>query len=249
MNLNPLNVAVVEDDPQQRDLLVNELTAQGFKVTGCADAASLWRHMTVASCDLIVLDIGLPGEDGLSIADHLRDTRDVGIVMLTGYTASADQVRGLRGGADAYLTKPVDYGVLVATLESIGRRLRAVPAPPADGREPGDDRWRLVADAWKLCTPDRQEVILTAYERDMLRCLISAEGRPTDRETLIGALTRDVHDFDPHRLEMVIYRLRRKIKTVSDCSLPLEAVRGVGYLVNDIEEETRSPAPDLAGRS
>lgn len=248
MKSNPLNVAVVEDDRQQRELLVSELSAREFSVTGCADAAALWRHMTVSSCDLIVLDIGLPGEDGLSIADHLRD-RGVGIVMLSGYTASTDQVRGLRGGADAYLTKPVDYGVLAATLESIGRRLRAAPSEkPADEPDKQPGGWRLMADAWKLCTPDRKEVILTAYERDMLRCLIRAGGRPTDRETLIGALTSEVHDFDPHRLEMVIYRLRRKIKAVTEFDLPLEAVRGVGYLINDIEEEIRDAVSELMGR-
>lgn len=203
--------------------------------------------MTVARCDVVVLDIGLPGEDGLSIADHLRGASDVGIVMLTGYTASADQVRGLRGGADAYLTKPVDYGVLGATLESIGRRVR--DKGTAIDEADGDDLWKLLADGWKLRTPDRQEVILTAYERDMLRCLIAADGSPMDRETLIGALTSEVHDFDPHRLEMVIYRLRRKIKAVSSWNLPLEAVRGVGYLINDIEDESRPPVSDLAGRT
>lgn len=247
MTTNSLNVVVVEDDTQQRDLLVNELAAHGFDVKGCCDAASLWRHMTVARCDVIVLDIGLPDEDGLSIADHLRSASEVGIVMLTGYTASADQVRGLRGGADAYLTKPVDYGILVATLESIGRRLRA--AAPAAVDEADEGLWKLVADGWKLRTPDCQEVILTAYERDMLRCLITAEGRPTDRETLIGALTSEVHDFDPHRLEMVIYRLRRKIKAVSTCNLPLEAVRGVGYLINDIDDDSRPLLSGLAGGS
>ncbi|UWN50715.1 Virulence transcriptional regulatory protein PhoP [Alcanivorax sp. ALC70] len=98
-----------------------------------------------------------------------------------------------------------------------------------------------MADGWKLRTPDQQDVTLTAYERDMLRCLIEAEGRPIDRETLIGALTPDVHDFDPHRLEMVIYRLRRKIRAVSEWTLPLEAVRGVGYLVNDMREQSGVP--------
>ncbi|MBM7332942.1 MAG: response regulator transcription factor [Alcanivorax sp.] len=238
MSERRLNVVVVEDDAEQRELVINEIAAKGFNVKGCADATALWRHLTVSHCDLIVLDVGLPGEDGLSVAEHLRTSSQVGIVMLTGYSASADQVRGLRHGADAYLTKPVDYPVLVATLESLGRRLRGRHAPPpAAGQEQGDGDWQLVADGWKLRTPDQQDVILTAYERDMLRCLIRASGRPIDRESLIGALTRDVHDFDPHRLEMVIYRLRRKIRAVSECTLPLEAVRGVGYLVNGMSEE------------
>ncbi len=232
-----LNVVVVEDDADQRELVINEIAAKGFNVKGCADATALWRHLTVSHCDLIVLDVGLPGEDGLSVAEHLRTSSQVGIVMLTGYSASADQVRGLRHGADAYLTKPVDYPVLVATLESLGRRLRGRHAPaPVGGADDGEG-WRLVADGWKLRTPDQQDVILTAYERDMLRRLIQASGRPIDRESLIGALTRDVHDFDPHRLEMVIYRLRRKIRAVSEWTLPLEAVRGVGYLVNGMSEE------------
>ncbi|GAA5127009.1 response regulator transcription factor [Alloalcanivorax gelatiniphagus] len=241
MSERRLNVVVVEDDAEQRELVIQAIAASGFNVKGCADATALWRHLTVSHCDLIVLDVGLPGEDGLSVAEHLRTSSQVGIVMLTGYSASADQVRGLRHGADAYLTKPVDYPVLVATLESLGRRLRGrhapVPAPTASESDGDDAGWRLTADGWKLCTPDHHDVILTAYERDMLRCLIRAEGRPIDRERLIRALTREVHAFDPHRLEMVIYRLRRKIRAVSRWTLPLEAVRGVGYLVNGMSEE------------
>ncbi len=243
MSERRLDVVVVEDDPEQRELVVNEIAANGFNVKGCADATALWRHLTVSRCDLIVLDVGLPGEDGLSVAEHLRTASQVGIVMLTGYATSSDQVSGLRHGADAYLTKPVDYGVLVATLESLGRRLRGtLDTPAVADPSPGqENQWRLVADGWKLRTPDQQDVTLTAYERDMLRCLIEAEGRPIDRETLIGALTPDVHDFDPHRLEMVIYRLRRKIRAVSEWTLPLEAVRGVGYLVNGMREQSGVP--------
>lgn len=240
MTDNPLNVVVVDDDPQLRQLLVSELAMQGLNVDGCADGPSLWRYMAGARCDVVVLDIGLPGEDGLSIANHLRRSPGVGIVMLTGYTTSADQVRGLRGGADAYLTKPVDYDVLIATVESVGRRLRATPLEECATAAINAAPWALVADGWKLRTPDQHEVTLTAYERDLMRCLINAGGRPTHRETLIGALTRDIHEFDPHRLEMVIYRLRRKIKAVSAWNLPLEAVRGVGYLVNDIADESRT---------
>ena len=101
MSERRLDVVVVEDDPEQRELVVNEIAANGFNVKGCADATALWRHLTVSRCDLIVLDVGLPGEDGLSVAEHLRTASQVGIVMLTGYATSSDQVRGLRHGADA----------------------------------------------------------------------------------------------------------------------------------------------------
>lgn len=236
MNNKTLSVVVVEDDPQQRGLLVGELNAQGFRVTGCADAMALWRHLSVAGCDVIVLDVGLPGENGLSIASHLRAASNVGIVMLTGYDTNADQARGLRSGADAYLTKPVDYEILAVTVQNIGRRVRAVP--PSVGTVLSEGVWKLVANGWKLCTPDHHEVMLTAYERSLLRCLTATEGRPADRETLIGAMTDDVHNFDLHRLEMVIYRLRRKVSAVSEWTLPLQAVRGVGYLINDMEDES-----------
>lgn len=244
MSEKPLKVVVVEDDAEQRALFVDALNDRGFKTTACADAASLWRYMTVASCDVIVLDIGLPGEDGLSVAGHLREASHVGIVMLTGLANSSDQVRGLQGGADAYLAKPADFDVLAATVESVGRRVRALQS---EADHAGEQEWKLVADGWKLCTPDRREIMLTAYERSMLQCLIAANGNPTDRETLIGALTHEVHDFDPHRLEMVIYRLRRKIKAVSDWALPLEAVRGVGYLVSGIDAEASGIRPVYSG--
>lgn len=236
MNNKTLSVVVVEDDSQQRGLLVGELNSQGFRVTGCADAMALWRHLSVAGCDVIVLDVGLPGENGLSIASHLRAASNVGIVMLTGYDTNADQARGLRSGADAYLTKPVDYEILAVTVQNIGRRVRALPSSTRAALSEGV--WKLAANGWKLCTPDHHEVMLTAYERNLLRCLAATEGRPADRETLISAMTDDVHNFDLHRLEMVIYRLRRKVSAVSEWTLPLQAVRGVGYLIDEMEDES-----------
>jgi len=226
------------------------LSSQGFRVTGCADAISLWRHLSVAGCDVIVLDVGLPGENGLSVANHLRAASNVGIVMLTGYDTNADQARGLRSGADAYLTKPVDYEVLTATVQNIGRRVRALPVPTRTVLS-SEGVWKLAANGWKLCTPDHHEVMLTAYERSLLRCLVAAEGKPADREALISAMTDDVHNFDLHRLEMVIYRLRRKVAAASEWTLPLQAVRGVGYLITDMKDESldMDSLPDSASLS
>ncbi len=218
-------VAVVEDDVDLREgILVPGLCEQGFNAAGMASAAELYRRLMVEDFDIVVLDIGLPDESGFEVARHLRSTSTVGIVMLTARGELPDHLRGLADGADAYLAKPVTIELLVATLRSLSRRLALMPA------EPAEHAWRIHADGWRLLVPNGRVVELSEAERNLLRVLIKAAGRPVARETLIAELAEDVHEFDPHRLEMMVHRLRRRVAAVTDATLPVRAVRGKGYL-------------------
>lgn len=154
--------------------------------------------------------------------------------MLTGNHGKRDRVQALSVGADAYLSKPVDIEVLAATLRSLGRRLTtAPPAPDLAAHQvtaAPQLGWRLDTDDWCLVSPNGTVLTLTAPERCLLSTLIAAKGQPVTHETLIAALSGDIYDFDPHRLEMLVHRLRRKAADATKTSLPLLTSRGAGYL-------------------
>ena len=221
-------IGVLEDDAQLREgIILPGLRYFGFDATGVGMAAELYRSMLLQPFDMVVLDIGVPDENGLSVLKHLRQiSSQLGIIMLTANTATSDHVEALQRGADAFLNKPVNMEILAATLHGVGRRL-AMPSPPPVPA--GTGKWRLDTDDWCLVTPDGHALPLTAPERCILRVLIARRGEPVSREALIAALTSDVYDFDPHRLEMMVHRLRRKAQDAARVPLPLITSRGQGY--------------------
>lgn len=227
-----LRIAVLEDDVELRErILLPALKDYGFVVTGAGSAAELYRHMISTQFDIVVLDLGLPDEDGLSVSKYLRSvSKSIGLIMLTGSREKKDRIRALQESVDAFLSKPVDVDVLAATLHSLARRLQT-PTPdatrPAAESPPG---WHLEASGWRLIAPNDSIVALTAPEHCVLTLLMANIGEPVPREALIEALTKDIYDFDPHRLEMMIHRLRRKAQDQSGAALPLLTARGTGYL-------------------
>lgn len=233
-----LRVAVVEDDPDLREkILLPSLGDYGFEVEGFESPASLYRRMLAARFDIVVLDIGLPGENGLSAARHLRNVSEkLGLVMLTGSQERQNHARALSDGADAYLSKPVDVEILAMTLRSLARRM-ALPdadiAPVTHADEASfSAHWRIASDGWCLFSPSGGMLALTRPERSLMKRLEAARGEPVYREELIAVLVDNTLEFDPHRLDMLVHRLRRKAASISDNAhpLPLLAARGVGYL-------------------
>lgn len=220
-------ILVVDDDPGTRDdILIPGLQDAGFNAIGAGSAAEAYRKMLTHDFSLFILGAGLPDEDGPTIARHLRALTDAGIVLLTDRTRDkADRIRGLEEGADAYVTKPVDVDVLAATLRSLLRRVKAAKAEGIPAA------WRLDMDNWNLASPAGRTVRLTHPERLVVGLLVESAGRTVARETIISRLTHDIHDFDPHRLEMLIHRLRRKVLAATSQQLPLNAVRGLGYVL------------------
>jgi len=226
-----LRIALLEDDAMLRErILVPGLANFGFAVVGTDTAAALHHHLNTHTVDMIVLDVGLPDQDGFTVARNVRATYpEIGIVMLTGRGATPDRVRGLSEGADAYLSKPVEIELLAATLHSLARRLRD-PLPQAAPR-----RWHLDGNGWCLISPSGRTIALTKTERRVVDRLTTIPGQLVTRDELIAALTDNVYDFDAHRLDSLIYRLRRKVADTCGESLPLVAVHGEGYVLNDAD--------------
>jgi two-component system response regulator PhoP len=223
-------ILVVEDDPGMRDdILIPGLEDAGFNVVGAGSAAEAYRSMLTRDFSLFVLDVGLPDEDGFTIVKHLRPLTDAGIVMLTGRgRGKADRIRGLNEGADVYLSKPIDIDELTATVRSLLRRLRQPKNWRPEETLPG---WQFDMESWNLASPMGAKVRLTHAERLVVSMLAASFGETVARDTIISRLAKDIHDFDPHRLEMLIHRLRRKVLSITNEHLPLNAVRGVGYVL------------------
>ncbi len=224
-------VVLVEDNEELRGLLLKDLEARGFQVVGLPSAERLYRHLAVQSCDVVVLDIGLPGEDGYSVTAHLRQLSTVGIILLTARGGPAEMRRGLKHGADLFLTKPVDYDVLASSIANLHARLvRPAVADPAIEAKP-PMAWSLTADGWTLRGPEGLQLQLLEAERAFLQPLFARAGQAVPREELIAAMTDEPWDYDPHRLEVLLHRLRSRVRARFDCPLPVRAVRGAGYLL------------------
>jgi two-component system, OmpR family, response regulator PhoP len=228
------HVFVLEDNAELRqDILLPGLRAQGFRAHGAGTATEFYRLMLTQRFDLIVLDLGLPDADGLTVAHHLRTNSDMGIVILSGCEDRQYQLKALKNGADFYLAKPVDLDVLSTTLHNLFRRMSSrQDIRDAESQPAQTGRWLLANGGWRLVSPGGKNITLTAPEQCALAMLASEGGAPVSRDDLIRALTRNVYDFDPHRLEMMIHRLRRKAHVQTGETLPLMTVRGSGYLFN-----------------
>jgi DNA-binding response OmpR family regulator len=223
-------VLVVEDDAELRDkILLPGLRRFGFEPVGVGSAIELYKWLVNNSCALILLDVGLPDDDGFAIAKHLRESTGAGIIILTGRQSQSDHIRALAEGADVYLTKPVDVELLASALHSLSRRMSTrSQLPPA--LNPAE-RWRIEANGWRLVAPNGNVIALSLPERAVLKKLESSD-KPVPREDLIAELDEIIEDFDPSRLDMLIHRLRRKVETKAGHELPLSAVRKMGYMLS-----------------
>jgi len=225
----PCRLAIVEDDDELRErIMVPALRAAGFDAVGLASALQLYRMWACSPFDLVLLDVGLPDDDGIEVARHLRGlSPSPGIVMHTGHGRTADRMRGLRAGVDAYVVKPADMDELIETLRNLRERRRS-QVPPV----PRSSGWSLDRLGWSLSAPSGATVPLNQAERQVMLALAAKPGEPLGREVLIGLLTGATDEFDPHRLDMLVYRLRRKVGLACGDTLPLRAVRGVGYVLD-----------------
>lgn len=227
-----LRIHVIEDDEDIREETVFALSELGFEALGFAEATSFYKAFAVAPCDIAVVDIGLPGESGLSIVSHLRAARGVGVVLFTARGSVQDRVLGLREGADAYLVKPVNMMELAETLRAVGRRLhaeRGVGASSPGATERSAAQWSLREGGWVVSDPNGRRMTLTATERSFLGCLFERRGAAVSRDDLIVALGGNVFDFDQHRIDAMASRLRRKAEKLG-MRLPVHSVRGTGYV-------------------
>lgn len=223
--IDPL-VYLVDDNKEYREEAVYGLSALGIDAHGFADASALYRAYAARPCDIVILDIGLDGEDGLTIAGHLRAAGPIGIIMATGRGSVDDRIDGLRKGADMYLVKPIDLRELAAAVSALGLRLKGHGATVMTAlSSPG---WVLAEGGWTLSDGLGHSLRLTSSEQLFLRCLFDERGRTVSRQTLIEAMSEDSNEFSYIHLDVIVSRLRKRaIK--GNMILPLLTVRGIGF--------------------
>jgi two-component system phosphate regulon response regulator OmpR len=225
---------VVDDEGELRALLAEYFERQGFEVALAADAVQARRHVAERAPDVAILDVNLPGENGLALARWLRDTQPrVGIVMLTTVGESVDRIFGLEMGADDYMPKPFELRELLARVRAVQRRVAlqvgAEVAAPAS-RRIGFGHCQLDLDERRLIGADGVDVAITASEFDLLALFARNPHRPLNRDPIrVQAHNRGWDVFD-RSIDLRIMRLRRKIERNPDKPEVLKTVRNVGYV-------------------
>jgi DNA-binding response OmpR family regulator len=231
------HIAVLDDEVDITRLLAGYLQGHGFRVTQLHSGSALMDTLRDDLPALVLLDLGLPGEDGLTIARQLREHWHCGLVIVTGRGDAVDKVVGLEVGADDYVTKPFDLRELLARIKAVLRRV-APPAPAATGAVPANDRSRLRFAGWlldvgarRLSSASGQDVALTSGEFDLLCTFAQHPGRVLSRDFLLESTRRrEAAPFD-RTIDVQVGRLRRKLEPDAAEPQIIKSVRGAGYIL------------------
>ncbi|MCH2497054.1 MAG: response regulator [Erythrobacter sp.] len=226
----PTTLLLVDDEPTLREPLAEYLTRQGFVVQEAESAAAARTRLAQATPDLVLLDIMMPGEDGLSLCRHLVESRRLPTILLTAKGEAMDRIIGLEIGADDYVTKPFEPRELVARIRSVLRRAERPAAPATDDELLYEfEGWQLDPLKHRLTDPDGALVPLSTAEFRMLRAFCDHPRQVLDRDRLLDMVQgREAHLFD-RAVDNQISRLRRKIEADSRDPRFIQTVRGGGY--------------------
>ncbi len=230
------SLVVVDDDPDIRETLDEYFSNNGFDVSTAESGETFKLMLEEKSFALAILDLRLPGEDGLSLCRHIRDHYDMGVIMLTGSADSVDKVVGLEIGADDYVAKPFDLRELLARVRSVLRRSEAAPKVETPRNKEISERafdfagCSVNPDGRYLQTPDGDSLPLSNMEYELVKAFSERPGRVLSRDVLLDIAHN--RDWDPYdrSIDVRVTRLRKKIE--KDPARPrfLKTVRGVGYM-------------------
>jgi DNA-binding response OmpR family regulator len=230
------HIAIVDDDPILRNRLKKFLEKEGFRATAIADGGALRALVADDPPELVLMDLQLPGEDGLSLTRYLRERTEIPVLILTGRGDTVDRVVGLEMGADDYLAKPFSLRELLARIKVILRRAAPRPVEPAtvnpasaaDCLRFGD--WVIDFTAIALRNADGQPVHLTSAEFRLLEALVRNPGRTLSRDRLIEVMADRAWEPNDRSVDLHISHLRKKIEQDARNPSLIKTVRGFGYV-------------------
>ena len=236
----PITLLLVDDEASLREPLAEYLSGQGFVVLEAESAARARSRLETDRPDLVLLDIMMPGEDGLSLCRHLVETRQLPVILLTARGEAMDRIIGLEIGADDYVTKPFEPRELVARIRSVLRRADRNGVEPADDLAYVFEGWTLDPLKRRLTDPEGTLVPISTAEFRMLRAFCDHPRQVLDRDRLLDMVQgREAQLFD-RAVDNQVSRLRRKIEADSRNPHFIQTVRGGGYRFG--AEVTRKPA-------
>ncbi len=227
------HIVVCDDEADVRETFREYLALQGYRVTAVEGGGALRRLLETEAVDLVVLDLNMPGEDGLSLARFLRERHALGLLMVTASGEVIDRIVGLEMGADDYLAKPVDLRELLARVKAVLRRTRGRTVASSDGDGSAEVHFgscRLNLESRKLHNRDGQEIAITAMEFDLLKVFAERPNRVLTRDQLLDLAHNKEREAFDRSIDIRIARLRRKIEPDPGKPSIIRTVRGAGYL-------------------
>jgi two-component system OmpR family response regulator len=227
----PTRVLVVDDEAALREPLADYLVRQGFAASQAPSAAEARARLAAETFDIVLLDVMMPGEDGLSLCRHLVETRRVPVIFLTARGEATDRIVGLEIGADDYVVKPFDPRELVARIRTVLRRATRAPEPESDQFHYTFDGWRLDPLRRRLIDREGAVVAISSAEFRLLVAFLDHPRQVLDRDRLLDMVQgREAHLFD-RAVDNQISRLRRKIERDSRNPELIQTVWGGGYML------------------
>jgi two-component system, OmpR family, response regulator len=229
-------ILIIDDDAKIRTLIRSYLEAEMFEILEAENGGKMREILATASVDLVLLDLNLPGEDGLTLARFIRQSSLIPIIMLTGKTDVIDRVAGLEAGADDYISKPFHLRELLARIRTVLRRTLSSPVATTPQAKPSSQmlrfaNWRLDLHRRILISEGNEDVALTTSEFEMLRVLAEHGNRVLSRDTLMDLTKgRDCAPYD-RSIDTQIGRIRKKIEANAAKPSLLKTVRGGGYVL------------------
>ena len=225
------HILIVDDDPEIRDLLSTYLTKSGYRVSTARDGRQMWRELERNRINLVVLDVMLPGDDGLTLCRNLRSKSNIPIIMLTARGEAMDRILGLEMGADDYLPKPFNPRELQARIKALLWRARELPDNnPETGEKFRFSGWVLDTIARHLIGPDDIIISLSGGEYRLLRIFLDHPRRVLSRDRLMGLLEGRDWTPDERTIDIQVSRLRKRLREDTREPKLIKTVRGEGYI-------------------
>ncbi len=226
------HILIVDDDAQIRQLVGRFLREHGHKVTAARDAREMRAALDTGTIDIAILDIMLPGSNGLDLCREIRSSSSLPVMMLTARGSETDRIIGLEIGADDYIAKPFSPRELLARINALLRRSRAhlSPAPSGAGYNLRFERWTLDTRRRELINPDGVVVDLSTGEYNLLQTFLEFSQRVLTREQLMDAAKNRVTTGADRAIDIQISRLRKKIDVSEDGQAMIKTIRGTGYM-------------------
>jgi DNA-binding response OmpR family regulator len=224
------NLLIIEDEPITRSQLAAHFEKEGYKVTVRDDAENAQKIVSTENIDICLVDINLPGKDGLTLTRELRAKSDVGIILVTGKDEQIDRIVGLESGADDYVTKPFDPRELLSRVKNLLWRVKAQEKQKEKGFKRSFEGWTLDLNKRELATPQNEVQPLSAGEFHLLLALIENAGQVMTRDQLMNRIRNREWYPDDRYIDVLVGQVRRKFRQFAPGTTFISTIHGTGYL-------------------